>query len=131
MIEEANLLEVLPFIKKHFPNFSLKKDPYEKVYVYKEKDILGFISYSIIYERGEINYIAVSEKVRLKGIGTKLLNFALEDAIKCKVEKMSLEVSVNNVKAINFYLKNGFEIKATRKNYYEDGDAYLMVLEMM
>ena len=132
MIEKVNDINlVLPFIKKYFPNYTVENSPYEKFFCYKEGDnIIGFISYSVIYERAELNYIVTDEQYRRKGIGQKLLDYAIEDLKNNMVENFSLEVNVNNKVAIKFYLKNKFEIKATRHNYYADGDAYLMVREV-
>ena len=132
MIEKVNDLDlVLPFIRKYFLNFSYDSNPYERMFCYKKNNkIIAFISYSIIYERAELNYIVVDEKYRRKGIAQKLLDFALDDLKNNMVENFSLEVNVNNKVAIKFYLKNGFEIKTVRSNYYKDSDAYLMVLEV-
>ena len=132
MIEKVNDLDlVLPFIRKYFLNFRYDSNPYERMFCYKKNNkIIGFISYSIIYERAELNYIVVDEKYRRKGIAQKLLDFALDDLKNNMVENFSLEVNVNNKVAIKFYLKNGFEIKTVRSNYYKDSDAYLMVLEV-
>lgn len=132
MIEKVNDINlVLAFVKKYFPKYDYTESPYEKLFCYKENNkVVGFISYSIIYERAELNYIVTDLKYRRCGIGQKLLNYALSDLKNNMVENFSLEVNVNNKEAINFYLKNDFQIKATRSNYYEDGDAYLMVLEV-
>ncbi len=132
MIENINnIKEIEQFILKYFPNFSITNDPFEKCYIYKIKNKnIGFISYSIIYERAELNYIVVSEDYRLKGIGQKLLNFCIEDLKKNKVKAISLEVNKNN-KAVNFYLKNNFKIEAIRKQYYGKEDAYLMIKKVI
>ena len=132
MIEKVNDLDlVLPFITKYFLNFRYDSNPYERMFCYKKNNkIIAFISYSIIYERAELNYIVVDEKYRRKGIAQKLLDFALDDLKNNMVENFSLEVNVNNKDAIKLYLKNGFEIKTVRSNYYKDSDAYLMVLEV-
>ena len=132
MIEKVNDINlVLPFIKEYFPNYIVENSPYEKFFCYKNgNNIIGFISYSVIYERAELNYIVTDEQYRRKGIGQKLLDYAIEDLKNNMVENFSLEVNVNNKVAIKFYLKNKFEIKATRHNYYADGDAYLMVREV-
>lgn len=132
MIEKVNDINlVLEFVKSYFPKYDCADDPYEKLFCYKENNkVVGFISYSIIYERAELNYIVTDLKYRRCGIGQRLLDYALSDLKNNMVENFSLEVNVNNEEAIHFYLKNGFKIKATRSNYYEDGDAYLMVLEV-
>ena len=90
------------------------------------KAIVGFIDYSIIYERAEINYIYVLESYQRQGIATKLLNNMFNNLEN--VINITLEVNENNNKAINFYKKNGFEIVSKRANYYKDGAAaYLMM----
>ena len=45
-------------------------------------------------------------------------------------ENITLEVRVSNKVAINLYKSCGFNVVATRKRYYENGeDAYLMLKE--
>lgn len=132
MIEDvSNFNNILDFIKKFFPQYICGNDPYEKIKIYKiDNEVIGFVSYSVIYERAELNYIGVCEEYRRKGIAQKLFDFVYNDLKKNMVENFSLEVNINNKSAINFYLKNGFEIKSIRKNYYGNDDAYLMVLEV-
>jgi ribosomal protein S18 acetylase RimI-like enzyme len=122
MIEEAiNLNEILPLIREYFPKYVISNNPYEKNYVYKiDGEIVGFISFSVIYERCEINYIF--SKYKRKGIGSKLLNFCFGFS-----SDISLEVNIDNKEAIDFYLENGFKIISIRKNYYDSNDAYLMI----
>ncbi len=126
-----NIDEYLVFIKKYFPDFILDNNPYEKSFVYiKNNEIVGFISYSIIYERAEINFILTDEKFRRQGIAQEIFNYALIDFKKNKVENVSLEVNINNNEAIKFYLKNNFKKKAIRENYYGNMDAYLMIKDL-
>ena len=126
-VKDTNL--ILPFIKKFFSNYVLQEDPYEEIICCKiDGRVVGFISYSIIYERAELNYIAVDKSYRGRVIAQKLLDYVLEELKNNMVENFSLEVSVDNLAAIKFYLKNDFKIKAIRKKYYDGVDAYLMVL---
>lgn len=100
---------------------------FKKVYVIDNK-IVGFIDYSIIYERAELNYIYVVDTFRNNGIASKLLANVFSSLKKQNILNISLEVNKNNQAAINLYQKNGFKIEAIRKNYYKNGDdAYLMV----
>ena len=89
--------------------------------------MVPFLSYSIIYERAEINYIVVDNLYRKKGIASKLLSYALDDIKHRKCESISLEVLEDNVPAINLYLKNGFVKKAIREKYYGNKNGILMV----
>lgn len=89
-------------------------------------DIIGFIIYSIIYERSEIIDIIIDPKKRHNGYGFKLLNYAIDIINKNNCENITLEVNSLNVAAINLYKKLGFKIVATRKKYYNGNDGFLM-----
>lgn len=128
MIKETNSKEILNFIIKYFPNYKISSDPFEKVYAYFDGDIIGFISFSSIYERCEINYIAVREDYRRKGIAQRLLDYCFNNN---DFESISLEVRADNLAAINFYLKNGFEKVSTRDKYYGNVDAVMMVKKVI
>ncbi len=125
-IKKINPHDILGYGIKYFPNFKSSSNPFEFIYAYYlDGNIIGFIDFSIIYEKAEINYIVVSEEYRRKGIAQELLDYFIS---KLKgVSSVSLEVNVNNEGAIKFYLKNGFIKEAIRKNYYNGEDAYLMV----
>ncbi|MBR3199364.1 MAG: GNAT family N-acetyltransferase [Bacilli bacterium] len=128
-IKKINPHDILDYGIKYFPNFRTGSNPFEFIYAYYlDGKMIGFIDYSIIYEKAEINYIAVSEEYRRKGIGEELLNYFISKLNG--VSSVSLEVNVNNEGAIKFYLKNGFVKKAIRKNYYNGEDAYLMVKKL-
>lgn len=105
------------------------KDPFNKIlgYFYDSK-LIGFISYSIIYDRCEINFIGVLEEYRNNKIGSKLINNLIERLSSCK--NITLEVNVNNYIAIKLYKKSGFKVASIRKKYYGNDDAYLMIKEL-
>ena len=107
-------------LNNKFTHASLIKDN-DKIIAY------GFIS--ILYENGDIDNIAVSSSYQGKGYGNKVLNELTNIAKENKVENILLEVRVSNVKAINLYKKNGFEIIRIIKSYYQDNyeDAYQMI----
>lgn len=128
MIRDVKSSDILDFILKFFPNYKVSLDPYEKVYAYFDDDIIGFISFSIIYERCEINYIAVEDNYRRSGIAQKLLEFVISNN---QFDSISLEVRADNKEAINFYLKNGFEKVSIREKYYGNVDGYLMVKKVI
>ncbi len=127
MIREVDDFKLIySFFKKFFPQYKNSYDPFECFYGYFESDkLIGLISVSKIYEREEINYIAVDSDFQKKGIGKSLLAYATNG-----FEVISLEVACDNNSAIEFYLRNGFEICSVRKNYYETTSGYLMVKEV-
>ena len=123
-------LKIDNLLKIYFPHYRRTNDPFENIAIYKDKEIKGIVVYSIIYERSEINYILVMKNYRHQNIGTQLLEFAIDEIKKNKCQNISLEVNTDNLTAVNFYLKNNYEIKAVRQNYYGSKDAYLMVKEL-
>jgi len=101
-------------------------DEYTKTFVYLKDDVvLGFIMYIDIIETIDIIDIIVHPDYRNKKIGSYLMD-TLFSEIDFSTKTITLEVNVNNEKAINFYQKFGFEIIHKRTNYYENQDAYLM-----
>jgi len=89
--------------------------------------IVGYVSIMIAVDYAEILNICVDDNYQLLGIGTHLLNDFFNKYNEI-IKSCSLEVRVNNDKAINFYHnKFNFNIVNTRKKYYQDNtDAYIM-----
>ena len=88
----------------------------------EEGEIIGYINYSDIYERAEINQFEMNEIHRNCGKGQILLKAFIE-----KVDKdITLEVKKDNEIAIHLYQKNGFVETAIRKGYYNGVDGILM-----
>ena len=111
------------FINKDYLENELKNNPYAKVLLLKEDNkVIGYIYYSDIYERVEINQFEIDESYRNKGNGNLLLQAMIN-----KVNKdITLEVREDNTYAIKVYEKNGFIKTATRKGYYNGVDGILM-----
>jgi len=91
---------------------------------FEDNEIVGFLDFSVIYNKIEINDIFVNEQYRNLGIASKLLEHMINSVEE--IENITLEVRVDNEIAIKLYKKFGFEIIGTRKNYYKDIDGYLM-----
>lgn len=99
-------------------------------YIINEK-MIGYLDYSLIYDRMEIDNFFVDEDCRGQGIGTKLMSYFLSLAIGYRVVNITLEVRVSNVVAIGLYKKFGFREVALRKYYYGDEDGILMEKQVM
>ena len=112
MIREVDMMHNNPFARKI-------------EYVMDEK-VIGYLDYSLIYDRMEIDNFFVLEECRNKGIGTKLMMYLDDIANINKVINITLEVRVSNKIAINLYKKFGFCEVAIRKYYYGDEDGILM-----
>ena len=108
----------------NFITNDLKQNTAAYYFVYElEGEIIGYIA-SWIFDNTTILNFGVKPRFRRQHIGSALFNKLLEYAKM----PISLEVDVENEIAIEFYLKNGFEKKALRKDYYKNHhDAILMV----
>ena len=94
-------------------------------------NVIGYLDFSLIYDRIEIDNLLVNEDYRKQGIGTKLMAYLISLAINYMVINITLEVRVSNEKAINLYKKFGFREVALRKYYYGDEDGILMEKQVM
>jgi ribosomal-protein-alanine acetyltransferase len=97
-----------------------------------EDKIAGFILARLIatLKAVEIVNFAVFEKYQKRGIGKLLLTELSSVLITSNYKKIELEVREQNLKAINFYLKNKFIKDGIRKNFYQNpiDNAVLMSL---
>lgn len=92
------------------------------VYIINE-EIVGFLDYSLMFDKIEINYIFIKEEFRNNKIAYKLISYMIENN---DFSNITLEVNINNLYAIKLYKSLGFKIINVRKNYYNGVDAYLM-----
>ena len=110
------------FINKDYLVNEFNNNPYAKCLIYEEDKVLGYLYYSDIYERIEINQIEVDESHRNKKIGSKLLSYLIDNNKK----DITLEVKETNDIAIKLYKKYGFKEVAKREKYYQGIDGILM-----
>ena len=101
-----------------------KKNDYYVGY-FKDNKLIGFVNYSIYYDRAELNYIFVLQKYRNLNIASQMLRYVL-DKINMLVN-ITLEVNENNYAAIKLYEKYGFQKCAIREKYYGKENAILMI----
>lgn len=101
----------------------LDTNPFGKYLIYLENnEIVGFLYYSDIYDRAEINQIEVLVSHRNCGKASKLI----EKMISLVDKSITLEVKIDNIPAINLYKKYNFVEKAIRQGYYNGTDGILM-----
>ena len=106
--------------------------PYVKYIEYIDNNIVkGYLKYSLIYDRIEVDNVYVEKEYRGQGIGNKLMSRLISIAIEEHVVNITLEVRVSNEIARNLYKKFGFREVALRKFYYGDEDAILMEKQVM
>lgn len=107
-------------------------NPYaRKLEYYEGNQVIGYLIYSHIYDRIEIDDFYVDETRRKEGIGKKLMGYLVAVAIDSHVVNITLEVRNSNEIARNLYKKYGFREVALRKFYYGDEDGILMEKQVM
>ena len=123
-INKDNINEIdNSFINKEELINDLSNNPFGHYMVLKENnEVIGFIYYSDIYDRAEINQIEINFIHRNCGKGSKLL----EKMISLVDKNITLEVKKDNIPAIKLYKKYGFEEVAIRAGYYNGIDGILM-----
>ena len=81
--------------------------------------IIGFVCFFHVRDEIEIIKICIIKSHQRKNYGSILIN----EIKKLNIKKIFLEVSIENVNAINFYLKNGFQKIGVRKGYYANDES--------
>ncbi len=123
MIEEIEKVSENNFLSPDFVEKEKKNNPFSHFVVYKKSDrIIGYLYFSLIYDRIEINQIEVIDTERNKGIGSLMMEYLIN---KYKFD-ITLEVKKDNVNAIKLYKKYNFKEVAIRKGYYNGIDGILM-----
>lgn len=138
-ILNSNDFQILKmFHVKHFLNYPISDSSflsyltlpqYKSAGAFLENKLIGYVIYLISDYEADIVYIATHPEYRRMGIGTTLLNSKCFtwNICKNKEHKIFLEVGINNKAAIEFYNSQEFKIISTRKKYFKNEDAYLMV----
>ena len=93
-------------------------------------EVIGYIIGRKIPPEGEIYRIAVRPDRRQRGIGYRLLSYALKTERGSGVETVFLEVRESNIPARALYKAYGFNEISIRKNYYQNPteNAVIMML---
>lgn len=113
--------------KENFLKYLSKYDIYG--YISKNGELKGFMI--IVSQTTNLRIYALASIKSGKGIGSRLLRFAIDKAERENIKTLSLEVDTKNTNAINLYEKFNFKTKEILKEYYKYGDdAYRMYLEL-
>lgn len=111
---------------------SIENNTFTNHYVYKDnEEIIGYINYDIIYERSELIQINVLKEKENNHIGSKLMEYMINDLKNNNAKEITLEVRIDNSKAIGLYKKYGFIEIGKREKYYQGIDGILMKKELM
>jgi len=143
MEEQARRLLVRPMVKEdlaavlaiNFENFTepwseqnfiyeLEENPVATIMVLTYADvIIAYCDFWVTFDSATINQIAVKKELQGNQIGSILIEDTLAriEGVE-EVKTITLEVRTQNERAIKFYLKYGFDIVLTKKQYYSNGD---------
>ena len=81
--------------------------------------------------KGHVISIATLAEHRGKGVGTYLMERAMDEMRKGGCKEVFLEVRVTNEEAVRLYRKMNFQVTGTMQGYYKDGEsAYLMAQQL-
>ena len=83
-----------------------------------DEGIVAFCSFWLVLDEVHINNLAVRGEFRGRGVGTALLEHVLQAGASRGAERATLEVRRSNAPARRLYERLGFEVAATRPNYY-------------
>jgi ribosomal-protein-alanine N-acetyltransferase len=96
-------------------------------------DIIGYLISWPVADELHIGNLAVAAGCWDRGVGTALLQMALEEAIAGGAAIATLEVRASNERAIALYERHGFRPVAIRRGYYSDNgeDAVVMLARLV
>ena len=119
---------------KHYPATFMVAEQGEEVIGYIMCRIetgftnLGGFSLS---KKAHVVSIAVLPDYQRLGIGSALMQEAMQRMPEYKAKECYLEVRVSNIPAVEMYKKLGFRIHRTAQQYYADGEnAYIMAKKL-
>ena len=78
-----------------------------------------------------LDWLAIEDSYRGRGLGTNLMNFLFERAKKRKIRYVYVETSSDNKSAVKFYKKCGFRKLCTIPEYYDTGQDLVILLKSM
>jgi ribosomal-protein-alanine acetyltransferase len=103
---------------------------FAEVWVAREDDHLAIVGYAIVWfagDDGDVLTIGTEPRMRRRGIGRTLVARLQRSAVERAVRSLTLEVRPSNEPACALYEEAGFELVATRKRYYSDGEDALFM----
>ena len=92
-------------------------------------EVIAYVIGRLIAPEGEIYRVAVKPEKRQRGIGYRLLDYAVKTSKGYGLERLFLEVRSRNLPAVKLYTAYGFKQIGLRKNYYKNptDDALIML----
>ncbi|GAA1668670.1 ribosomal protein S18-alanine N-acetyltransferase [Fodinicola feengrottensis] len=107
-------------------------DRYYRVAVEGLDEVVGYAGLAHGPDSAWVHNIAVRRDRQGRGLGARLLDDLLAEAVRQEAPQVALEVAASNAIAQRLYAIRGFEPVGVRKAYYQPSgeDAVVMVREM-
>ena len=98
---------------------SLLRQPHAALFVAEMAGrVAGYAAVWFVADEAELGDLAVHPDFRRRGIGSLLLDRALEEARGRAIRVLYLEVRAGNEDARRLYERSGFEVATVRRGYY-------------
>lgn len=104
------------------PTLSKLDDPHYEKFVYEEESVRGIIILHVPYLTLEIFHLRVDKGFRGQGIGTDLLEFALDLCQEKNLDGVRVYTDSENEEARRFYRRRGFENAGKVENFDVEGE---------
>ena len=105
-----------------------------RVYVLRDEAgaVVAFCTCWVVLDELHVNTVAVDPGRRRAGLGTKLMNQVMDEAVQAGARRATLEVRATNVPARELYAALGFTEAGRRPGYYTqpDDDAIILWKEL-
>ena len=111
--------------KKQWSN-EFKKEGVKVFGILLSNLIIGICVLQVVLDEAQINFFAINNIHRKKGLGTYFMRYLIKECEKLNISKLILEVSHTNFTAEKFYSKFDFSTVGIRKGYYKDGSDALL-----
>lgn len=122
LVEIENKCFLSPW-KREDVLYEIKENPVAIFYVIEvDNKVVGFIDYWHTFDSATLAQIGIHPSYQKLGLASLLMDEMIKDCYAKKVEFITLEVRVHNLKAIKLYEKFGFETILVKKQYYTNGD---------
>lgn len=110
--------------------FALESEDYALFKAVDGGKIVGYGGVQTVLDEGNITNVAVFPDCRRRGYAGAIIEAIKSFCSDCGVRIIYLEVAAVNEAAIRLYEKHGFVKVYARKNYYKEGDAFVMSCEV-
>ena len=129
LAEEKDSTAILGIVREKFPQSPINRSNLSEsnrfFFVAEVRgNVVGFADLTLRESDGVVRGLCVEDDFNKLGIGTVLLNKAVEFAVKNGKKRIQLIVKADNESALSVYKKTGFMVKSHKTG--ETGTVYVM-----